>query len=89
MSIFKNNDDYEEYEEEEEHEQEENTIIPILDFISTWFIRIGIVFATIALIYFIATGRFATALLYIIGLIVAYFFGYFFMFVLDKLFSNN
>lgn len=59
-------------------------IISILSFISTWFIRIGLVVAFIVFIYYIFTGRFGTAFLYILGLVVAYWFGYGLMFLLDK-----
>ena len=82
MKLF--NDVDREYEEYEEVEEENNTIIPILDLIATWFIRIGLVLATISLIYYIATGKFLSAIMYIFALVVAYFFGYFFMLVLDK-----
>ena len=76
-----------EYEYEEEIE-ERNDMIPLLNLIVTWFIRIGLVFAGIAFFYYVAMGEFFTAFLYIIGLILAYFFGYFFMFCLDKLFTE-
>ena len=86
MSKYNDYDDYEEYEEEKENK---TNLIPILDLISTWFIRIGLVLATITLIYYVATGKFLSFLLYILGLVCAYFFGYFFMLILDRLSSNN
>ena len=79
-------DDYEEYEDEKDNKA---NFIPMLDLVSTWFIRIGLVLATITLIYYVATGKFLSFLLYILGLVVAYFFGYFFMLILDRLSSNN
>ena len=82
MSKFDEYEDDYEYEEEEE-ENTNNTIIPLLDIISTWFIRIGIVLAIIALFYYIVTAQLFAAFMYIIGLVVAYFFGYFFMYCLD------
>ncbi len=78
-------DDYDyEDEEYEEESESQNTIIPILDVVSTWFIRIGIVLAIIALFYYIVTAQLFIAFMYIIGLVAAYFFGYFFMLCLDK-----
>ena len=81
-------DDYEEIEEEEERNIDNGTIL-LLDFIATWFIRIGLVLAFIALVYYIVTGQVFSAFMYIIGLVIAYFFGYFFMFCLDKIFDNK
>ena len=81
---------FDEYEDDyEEEEKSENTTIWLLDLISTWFIRIGIVLAAIALIYFVVMGQFFSAFLYIIGLLVAYGFGYFFMFCLDRFLSTD
>lgn len=79
---------FDEYEEDyEEEEKSDNTTIWFLNLISTWFIRIGIVLAIIALIYFVVTGQFFSAFMYIIGLVIAYYFGYFFMFCLDRFLS--
>ncbi len=80
-------DDY--VDEKEEAVVEDNTIIPLLDLISTWFIRIGIVIGIIVLLYYIVVGKIFSALLFILGLVVSYFFGYFFMFCLDKFTSSN
>ena len=75
-------------ENEYEYDYEERyTLIYILTIISKWFIRIGMVIAVILLLYFIFTLKFFNALLFIIGLLIAYIFGYFFMFCLDKLLS--
>jgi len=85
MSKF---DEYDEDYDDEEEEITNDSMILLLDFIATWFIRIGVVLAVIALIYYIAVGKIFTAFMYIIGLVVAYFFGYFFMFCLDKFLSE-
>ncbi len=82
MSIYAKYQDIDDYEEEQE--EKEFNIITILGFIATWFIRIGVVLGVILLLYFIFTGQVVNALLFILGLIIAYFFGYFFMFLLDK-----
>ena len=68
-------------------EEDENKVIAVLAFISTWFIRIGMVLAVIVLLYYLFTAKFLTAFLFIIGLVVAYFFGYFLMFLLDNFIS--
>jgi hypothetical protein len=75
--------------DDEEYEEEETGIIPILATVSKWFIRIGIVLAVIVGIYYLVKLQIVNLLLFIIGLIIAYFFGYFFMFCLDKLTSLN
>jgi len=82
-------DQNEEYENEtvEEVEEDDSSLIPILSLISTWFIRIGIGIGIILLIYYIVVGKLFSAILFILGLVVAYFFGYFFMFCLDKFMS--
>lgn len=79
---MKKYDYYDEYEDEYEDE-EESSVIPILSFVSNCFIYIGIIVAIILLIYFIIKGKLLTAILYILGLVVAFFFGYGFMFCLD------
>ena len=77
--------------EEEPHgyyvDEDENPTISILSFIATWFIRIGIVIGVIVLLYFLFKGQIGKALLFILGLLVSYGFGYFFMFCLDKILS--
>ena len=62
-------------------------MIHFLDIFSTWFIRIGLAIGVILLIYYIVVGNIFSALLFILGMVVAYAFGYFFMFCLDKFMS--
>ena len=76
-------------EEVDENENSEFNIISFLLVASVWFIRFGIVVAVILLFYFIVVGKIATAFLYVLGLIVAYFFGYGFMFCLDNIIESN
>lgn len=85
MSLHARYQDIDDYEEEEK----EVSIIDILATISKWFIRLGIVFAVIVGIYYLVKLQIVNLLLFIIGLIVSYFFGYFFMFCLDKITSLN
>lgn len=77
------------YDYDDSVEEEINPIIDVLALVSKVFIYIGIGIAVILLLYFLITLKFAKAFLYIIGLVIAYFFGYFFMFFLDKFISNN
>ena len=81
---YGNLDEYEDYEEEND-----SLFIATLATISKWFIRVGIVIAIILFIYYIVTGKVTSGLLFLLGLIVAYFFGYGFMFLLDRLVSDN
>ena len=76
-------------EELDENENSEFNMISFLSIASVWFIRFGMVVAVILLIYFIVVGKIGTAFLYILGLVVAYFFGYGFMFCLDKFIESN
>ena len=76
-------------EEVDENESSEFNMISFLSVASIWFIRFGMVVAVILLVYFIVVGKIATAFLYILGLVVAYFFGYGFMFCLDKFIESN
>ncbi len=87
MSINARYQDMDDYEDEKE--EREFSIIDILAIISKWFIRIGMVFAVIVGIYYLVKLQIVNLLLFIIGLIVSYFFGYFFMFCLDKITSLN
>ena len=87
MSLYAKYQDIDE--DEELEETEETSWIPILSVASKWFIRIGVVIGIILLIYYIVVGKVFSAFIFVIGLIVAYFFGYFFMFCLDKLTSMN
>ncbi len=96
-------DEYEEYEysdddfaEDEVNQNNHDTsnddkerMVSIISFISTWFIRIGIVIAIVLLLVFFVTGKVLTALFYIIGLVVAFLFGYGFMFLLDHIESSD
>lgn len=70
-------DDYEE-------EKKEFSIIPILGTLAKWFIRIGIVLAVIVALYYLIKLQIFNLLLFIMVLIIAYFFGYFVMFCIDK-----
>lgn len=75
-------DNYDEYEEEKD-----SSIIPLLGTIAKWFIRIGIVCAVIVGIYYLVKLQITNLLLFIVGLVIAYFFGYFVMFCIDKVSS--
>ena len=88
MSYNARYQDIDDYEYEEEKEKD-SSIIPLLGTIAKWFIRIGIVCAVIVGIYYLVKLQIVNLLLFIVGLIIAYFFGYFFMFCLDKLTSNK
>ena len=79
---------YEEYEDEHDDVEEESTIVSVFDFISTWFIRIGIVIAVILILIFLFSGKMLTALFYVIVLIGAFLLGYGFMFLLDFFVSD-
>jgi hypothetical protein len=87
------NNDYkdEEYEEYEDLDDGIKTIdyIAVLSLISKWFIRIGIFIAAVLILIFLFTFKIKTLLYYVMGLVLAFFFGYFFMFCLDKLISRN
>lgn len=61
----------------------------ILSVISLGFRIIGIIIAIILIAYFISTGQFKNLILYILGLIIAFFFGWFFMYFLVKFTENN
>ena len=73
-------DDYDDYEEEKD-----SSIFSVLGTIAKWFIRIGIVCAIIVAIYYLVKLQITNLLLFIVGLVIAYFFGYFIMFCLDKI----
>ena len=76
-------------EELDENDNSDFNMISFLSIASVWFIRFGMVVAVILLIYFIVVGKIGTAFLYILGLVFAYFFGYGFMFFLDKFIESN
>ena len=80
-------DNYDDYEEEMEESSSEVKLLPILGLVSTWFIRIGMGIGVILLFYYLITGKVVSALLFILGLVVAFFFGYFLMFCIDKFMS--
>lgn len=65
-------------------DNEKIDVISILSTVSNWFIKLGIVIAVILVVYYTFTGGILDALLYILGLVISFFFGYFFMFLLDK-----
>lgn len=71
------------YEELEEKKFNLGSALSVIALISTWFIRIGVAMGICLLIAFFVMGKIATAFLYVIGLVVAFFFGYGFMFCLD------
>ena len=79
------------YSRDDQYEVSESTYdtFSLLASVSTWVIRIILVIAAILLLYFIFMGNIVTALLYALGLILAYFFGYFFVYLLDFITSNN
>ena len=87
-SIIEDSDD-DELEEDYNSYHGDDSIISILSLVSTWFIRLGMVFAVIVLLYFFINGKLLSAFLYILGLIIAYFFGYIFMYFLDKFVSMH
>lgn len=72
-----------EYEVIEEKSFNPGSLLSVVALLSTWFIRLGVVIAICLLIAFFVMGKVATAFLYILGLVVAFFFGYGFMFCLD------
>ena len=79
------------YDDDEGYEVSEETYntVSFVSLLSTWFIRIMLVIAVILFAYFLFKGKVLTALLYVLGLILAYFFGYFFVYLLDFITSNN
>ena len=62
-------------------------VVPLLSTISIWFIRFGLVVGVILFLYYIISGKIYNAFIYLLGLVVAYFFGYVLMFCLDKFIS--
>lgn len=82
-------DDYkdEEYEEEYEKLNEKSKykyyLISILNLVSNCFIKLGIIIAICLLILFFITGKIKNVLFFIFILMVAFSFGYIFMFLLD------
>lgn len=80
---------YQDIDDEEYEEEKESKLIPILGSVAKWFIRIGIVCGIIVLLYYLIKLQITNLLLFIVGLIIAYFFGYFFMFCLTKISSRE
>lgn len=77
-------EDYDDnYEEIEERKFNPGSVLSVIALISTWFIRIGATMGICLLIAFFVMGKIATAFLYVIGIVGAFFFGYGFMFCLD------
>ena len=89
--LDEDNDYYVEVEDNTEDDDDDydtsGSWISILEIISKWFIRIGLVIAAILLVLFLVTLKIKTLLLFLLGLVVAFLFGYFFMYCLDILFS--
>ena len=82
-------DDDEDYDTDEDSDSK-NEVISVFAFISTWFIRIGLVLAAILFLAFLISGKLLTAILYLCGLAVAFVFGYGFMYCLEHfIFSDN
>lgn len=75
---------YEDYEASDDNDN----LTDIFLLIATWFGRIGIILAIVLVLYFLFNKKITTLLLYIIGLLVAYIFGYIFMYLLEKFSSN-
>ncbi len=74
------NDDYEELEEKRFNP---GSFLSVIALLSTWFIRLGVAMGIVLLVTLFVMGRISTVFLFILGLIVAFFFGYGFMFCLD------
>lgn len=64
-------------------------MISTFTLISTWFGRVGIIIAAILILYFLFTAKFTTMILYIVGLVGAFFFGYLFMYLLERFTGDN
>lgn len=68
---------------------ENEGLMVILDIFWTWVRRLGVVIMIVLSAYYITQGMFKDLFLYLLMLVVAYFFGYGFMFVLTKLRENR
>ena len=62
----------------------DNGIYKFLSMFLVIFKWIGVAIAIILIAYFITQGNMKSLLMYIIGLVFAFFFGYFFMFIFNK-----
>ena len=86
------NDDDDDNDEDEDDEDgssyytydSDNGIYKFLSMFLVIFKWIGVAIAIILIAYFITQGNMKSLLMYIIGLVFAFFFGYFFMFILNK-----
>lgn len=79
--------DTEEYEEFDE--EDKSDIISTISLVSIWFTRFGIVVTGILVLYFLFSAKFSTLLIYLISLVLAFFFGYVFMYLLEKFTEDN
>ena len=82
-------DDYDDNSEDEEetnpyYTYDDNSIYKFLSIFIIVFKWIGVAIAIILISYFITQGNMKSLLMYILGLVIAFFFGYFFMFILNK-----
>ncbi len=73
-----------EYEEEEEVIEERSVLLDYVGIIVKWYIRIGLAVGAILLLYYLFTLQLLSFLLFAISLVIAFFFGYFFMYFLDN-----
>ena len=63
--------------------------VTIISACSNWFSIFGIVIAIILILVFLFTLQFKSLVLYLVILISSFFFGYLFMYFLDRFTSNN
>lgn len=68
---------------------ENEGLIDILSFFWTWFRRLGIVIAVILIAYYITQGLMKDLILYLLLLVLAFFFGYGFMAIINKVMENK
>ncbi|MBP5679356.1 MAG: hypothetical protein J6X28_05995 [Bacilli bacterium] len=68
---------------------ENEGVMDILTFFWTWFRRIGIAIAVILMAYYITQGMMADLFFYILMLVVAFFFGFGFMALINQFTSNR
>lgn len=80
-------DDYtNDYEEDKDYnkKREDSPLYKFLNIFLVVFKWLGIAIAVVLIAYFITQGKIKSLLLYILGLIVSFFFGYFFMYILNR-----
>ena len=75
-------DDSDEDEIEEEY-KDNSSLMKYLEIFSVWFRRLGIVIAVILIAVFITRGEMKNLLLYFLGLVASFIFGYGFMYILN------